>query len=112
MVILGFTFILVLALFAYLTYRNTLEKNRWLLWTAVFMVPLAYLASVSGWIVAEIGRQPWVIQDLMPTLTAVTKIDTLSVIITFFMFATIFTALLIAELKIMSTQIKKGPQEN
>ena len=112
MVILGFTFILVLVLFAYLTYRNTLDKNRWLLWIAIFMVPLAYIASISGWIVAEVGRQPWVIQDLMPTLTAVTKIDTVSVITTFFMFAAIFTALLIAEVKIMYTQIKKGPQEH
>lgn len=112
MVILGFLFILVLALFAYLMYRGTLEKNKWLLRTGIFFIPLAYIASISGWNVAEVGRQPWVIQDLMPTLTAVTKIDTASVITTFWLFAAIFTALLIAEVRIMYTQIKKGPQNH
>ncbi|MFB6340390.1 cytochrome ubiquinol oxidase subunit I [Saccharicrinis sp. FJH62] len=112
MVILGFMFIIVLGIFGYMLYRGTLEKNKWLLWLGIVFVPLTYLASIAGWNVAEIGRQPWVIQDLMPTLTAVTKIDSASVITTFWMFAAIFTALLIAELRIMFTQIKKGPQEH
>jgi len=64
-----------------------------------------------GWIVAEVGRQPWVIQDLMPTFSAVTHLDVTTVQITFWLFVVVFTALLIAEIKIMTKQIKIGPKE-
>lgn len=56
------------------------------------------------------GRQPWVVQDLMPTSAAVTRIASHWVVTTFWMFAVLFTVLLIAELKIMFTQIKKEAQ--
>jgi len=59
-------------------------------------------------VLAEVGRQPWVIQDLMPTIAAVTKISTGAVRVTFWLFAIIFTTLLIAEIKIMMRQIKIG----
>jgi cytochrome d ubiquinol oxidase subunit I len=77
---------------------------------ALFTIPLAYLATQAGWVLAEMGRQPWVIQDLLPTMAAVSHIDTSSVQITFFLFAVLFTALLIAELSIMFKQIKNGPK--
>jgi cytochrome d ubiquinol oxidase subunit I len=66
---------------------------------------------MCGWVVAEVGRQPWVIQDLMPTISAVSKVKTGMVQTTFLLFAVTFTILLIAELKIMFAQIKKGPKE-
>lgn len=81
---------------------------RWLLYVGIWTIPLVYIASQAGWVLAELGRQPWVIQDLMPTLAAVSKIDATSVQITFWLFAATFTTLLIAEIKIMLTQIKKG----
>jgi cytochrome d ubiquinol oxidase subunit I len=56
------------------------------------------------------GRQPWVIQDMLPTMAAVSHINTSSVQITFFLFAVLFTVLLIAELSIMFRQIKMGPK--
>ena len=65
------------------------------------MLPLAYIASEAGWIVAELGRQPWAIQDMMPTLAAVSDISTGSVALTFFIFLVLFTVLLVAELRIM-----------
>jgi cytochrome d ubiquinol oxidase subunit I len=61
--------------------------------------------------VAEVGRQPVVIQDILPTNAAVSQLQPASVQITFWMFFLIFTALLIAEIKIMTKQIKKGPGE-
>ena len=64
----------------------------------------------AGWIVAEVGRQPWVIQDLMPTGAAVSKLSTGSVQLTFFLFLILFTILLIAEIGIMTKAIKKGPE--
>ena len=108
MVILGMYFIVLFALIGFVMHKNVLTKQRWLLWIMVWSMPLGYIASESGWILAEVGRQPWVIQDLMPTITAVTKIDATSVQTTFWLFAAIFTALLIAEIRIMVTAIKDG----
>lgn len=111
MVILGFYFILLFALYLYYIKREMLNRRRWFLRLALWSIPLAYVASQCGWIVAEMGRQPWVIQDLMPTMAAVSNIDNSAVQITFFLFLAVFTALLIAEIKIMLKQIKIGPNE-
>lgn len=110
MVFLGMYFILFFFLSFLFTIKGKLEKHRKFLRLAIWTIPLAYIASQCGWIVAEVGRQPWVIQDLMPTVAAVTKISTSAVQVTFFLFAAIFTLLLIAELKIMMRQIKIGPK--
>ena len=83
--------------------RDVAGSRRWLHWAAIAMLPLAYIASEAGWIVAELGRQPWAIQDMMPTLAAVSDISTGSVALTFFIFLVLFTVLLVAELRIMCT---------
>jgi len=111
MVILGVYFLGLFIVFLFLAMRNQLHDKKWLLWAAVWTIPLAYVASQAGWIVAEVGRQPWVIQDLMPTMKAVTQIDTGSVMLTFFLFAVTFIGLAIAEVKIMLKQIKVGPKK-
>lgn len=111
MVILGFHFGVLFLVMLFFSLKNKLDNKRWLLWVALWTMPLAYLASESGWVLAEMGRQPWVIQDLMPTMTAVSNIDSTSVIITFWLFFVVFTALLIAEIKIMLKQIKLGPNK-
>lgn len=109
MVFLGGHFMLLFILVLYFTMKNKIENKKWLLWSALLTIPLAYIASESGWVLAEVGRQPWVIQDLMPNIAAVSQIDASSVQVTFFLFLAIFTTLFIAEVKIMLTQIKKGP---
>lgn len=108
MVALGFWFLLLLVLFLIALFKGTLERRRGLLKLAIITVPLAYIASQAGWVVAEMGRQPWVIQDILPTVAAVSHIDSTSVMITFWLFAVLFTGLLIAELSIMFKQIKNG----
>ena len=105
----GCFFILLLGLVWWLNRRDRLASKRWLLRTTVWSVPLAYLASQAGWIVAEVGRQPWAIQDLLPVGVAVSKLPSSSVTTTFFLFLALFTALLIAEISIMLRQIRKGP---
>jgi len=112
MVGLGTYFLFFFILSLYLTMKDKIQNKKMLLRLAVLTIPLGYIAQEAGWIVAEVGRQPWVIQDLMPTIAAVSQIDTSNVIITFFLFLTVFTALLIAEIKIMLSSIKKGPEEN
>jgi cytochrome d ubiquinol oxidase subunit I len=111
MVLLGGLFFIIFILSLIWAAKNTIEKKRWFLVITIIAIPLVYIASMSGWILAEVGRQPWVIQDLMPTIAAVTDISSTSVKITFWLFAVLFTTLLIAEVKIMLTQIKKGPKD-
>ncbi len=83
---------------------------RWLCWAAIALVPLAYVASESGWLVAEFGRQPWTIQDMLPTWAAVSDLHAGSVAVTFFLFLILFTTMLAVEINILLKQIKKGPQ--
>lgn len=111
MVALGFFFILFFALTLWFTLKDSIDRKKWLLRLAIFTMPLGFIASQAGWIVAEVGRQPWVIQDLLPTGAAVSQIDASAVQVTFILFAIIFTALLIAEISIMLRAIKNGPNE-
>ncbi len=110
MVILGFLFILIFSMALFFLYNGTILSQRWFLRVVLFSIPLTYIASELGWILAEMGRQPWIIQDLMPVSQAVTNIETGSVQTTFWIFAFIFTGLLIAEISIMLKQIKAGPK--
>lgn len=107
----GTLFILTLGLVWWLNRRGGLERRRWLLRLSIACVPLAYAASQAGWILAEMGRQPWAIQEMMPVSVAASKIPGSSVAFTFFLFLALFTALLVAELSIMARQIKLGPDE-
>jgi cytochrome d ubiquinol oxidase subunit I len=110
MVVIGMYFILFFLLALFYTLKGKIHKKKTFLRMAIFSIPLAYIATQCGWLVAEMGRQPWIIQDLMPTMNAVTKISSGAVQVTFWLFAIIFTTLLIAEIKIMSRQIKIGPK--
>jgi cytochrome d ubiquinol oxidase subunit I len=111
MVVLGFWFVILFVLALFFLFRNGIEDKLWYFRVAIISIPLAYLASQFGWIVTEVGRQPWVIQDLMPAITAVSNLNVGSVKLTFALFAIIFTLLLIAEIKIMLKQIKIGPKD-
>ena len=71
-----------------------------------------WVCSEAGWAVAEVGRQPWTVQDLLPTKAAISEIQSGSVILTFWLFAIIFTVLLIAEVSIMLKQINKRSLTN
>ena len=83
---------------------------KWHYWLAIALIPLAYIASESGWLVAEFGRQPWTIQDMLPTWVAVSDLHSSSVIVTFFIFLLLFTAMLAVEISILLKQIAKGPE--
>ena len=109
MVGLGFLFILVFILTLWGAMKRDGHIRKWILRLSILSVPLVYIASQAGWVVAEMGRQPWTIQDLLPTVAAVSRIDASLVMITFFLFFVLFTILLIAELKILFSQIRKGP---
>lgn len=110
MVTLGTWFTILFAIVLFLVTKRDILKYPVVLKAALFTIPLGYIASEAGWVVAEVGRQPWAIQDLMPVGIAATKIASTNVITSFFIFAVLFTILLIAEIKIMTKQIKIGPE--
>jgi cytochrome d ubiquinol oxidase subunit I len=109
MVILGTLFPLILLLYLFYAYKDTISQQRWLLRLGLLSVPLAYVASQAGWIVAEVGRQPWTIQNILPVSVARSNLTVGAVQTTFFLFLLLFTILLIAEIKIMLKQIQIGP---
>jgi len=110
MVGLGTWFILLFILVLYFTMTNEMHNKKWLLYASLFTLPFGYVAQEAGWITAEVGRQPWAIQDMLPVGMATSNVATTSVMITFWLFAILFTGLLIAEVKIMLKQIKIGPE--
>ncbi len=81
----------------------------WHYWAAIALVPLAYIASECGWLVAEFGRQPWTIQDMLPTWASVSDLNAGSVAFTFILFLILFTTMLAVEINILLKQIQKGP---
>lgn len=110
MVMLGGYFILFFLVVLFLVYKKDLTRMRWMHWIALFTIPLGYLAGQAGWAVAECGRQPWTIQDMLPVDAAISKLEVGSVQTTFFIFLVLFTILLVAEVGIMLKAIRKGPE--
>lgn len=90
--------------------RKRLEGMRWLQWASLLSIPLVYIAGQAGWIVAEAGRQPWVIEGLLPTKAAVSSVSVGAVQTTFFLFVAIFTLFLAIEIRILIKAIKEGPK--
>lgn len=82
-------------------------ERRWVHWLGLISIPIVWICSQAGWVLAEVGRQPWVIQDLMPTGVAVSDISSGSVQTTFWIFAILFTLMLAAEISIMIRYINR-----
>ena len=110
MVGLGSFLMLLLVVLAFLTWKKKLNNYRWLHWTTLLSIPLVYLCGQAGWIVAEAGRQPWTIQDLLPVNVAVSSLSTGSVKTTFFIFVAVFALFLAIEISILLKAIVKGPE--
>jgi cytochrome d ubiquinol oxidase subunit I len=110
MVGLGMFFILLMTVFFWLSARRKLDRYPMLLRIAVFAIPLPWVAIELGWVVAEFGRQPWVIEGVLPTAAAVSNLGAVSVLITLLGFAAIYTALIVIEMSLMVKAIRKGPQ--
>jgi cytochrome d ubiquinol oxidase subunit I len=85
---------------------------RWLLWVLAFALPLPWIAAESGWVVAEVGRQPWVVEGVLPTFLAVSGISTSNVLVTLFGFIGFYTALLLVDIFLMIKAIRLGPEHN
>ena len=110
MVGIGMTLILLTGTFFVLSARRQLDKRRWLLKAAVWAIPLPWIAIEAGWLVAEFGRQPWVIEGVLPTAVAVSDLGITTLLITLTGYIAIYTVLLIVEMKLLLKTIRKGPE--
>jgi len=70
MAFLGVLMLLVAAVGAWLYWKQRLERARWFHWTAIVAIAFPYIAATSGWILTEMGRQPWIVQGLLLTSKA------------------------------------------
>ncbi len=110
MVGLGMFFILLTGTFFVLSAMRQLDRWHWLLKVAVWSIPLPFLAAECGWIVAELGRQPWVIEGVLPTAVAVSNLGASTVLLTLCIFTLLYTVLLVIEWKLLFKAIRKGPE--
>ena len=110
MVGLGMLLALMLLLATLFAWKDRLEGKKWFFVFALLCIPLVYICGQCGWIVAEVGRQPWTIQGLLPVNVAISSLSAGAVKTTFFLFLAIFALFLVIEIRIMLGAIKKGPK--
>ena len=111
MVGLGFFFIALFATAFWLSARCRLDRYRWFLRVAFWSLPLPWIAAELGWIVAEYGRQPWVIEGVLPTALGVSSTDVGNVLFSLIGFALFYSALLVVDLFLLTKYIRLGPDE-
>jgi cytochrome d ubiquinol oxidase subunit I len=107
----GFYFIAFFALAFYFCQRRQIAKRRWFLWLAFFSLPLPWIAIEVGWLVAEYGRQPWVVEGLLPTFMGVSSVSATNVWISLLGFIFFYTILAIVEVYLMVKYIRNGPEK-
>ncbi|MEO5598891.1 MAG: cytochrome ubiquinol oxidase subunit I [Novosphingobium sp.] len=107
---LGFFFIGFFAL-AFYSASSSQFENRWFLRVAVAIIPLPWLAIELGWVLAEIGRQPWAVEGVLPTFLAASSLTAGQVWATIIGFTLLYSTLAFIEVRLMLTAIRKGPVE-
>jgi cytochrome d ubiquinol oxidase subunit I len=109
MVASGFAMLMLFALSFYHCAKRQEYKKRWLLWTALFALPLPWIAAETGWFVAEFGRQPWTISGILPTHLSVSSLSVESVYGSLISFIVFYTLLFIIEMYLMIRFARLGP---
>lgn len=109
MVIFGFIMLFLIGASFYYTVRRTIERQRWLLKALVWSLPLPWIACETGWFVAEFGRQPWAIGEVLPTFLATSSLTSGDLIFSLFGFIGFYTLLLTIELYLMIKYARLGP---
>lgn len=90
--------------------RRDLEASPRLLRLLPWVIPLPYLTIMAGWAVAEIGRQPWIVYELMRTSDAVSPVPASSVLVSLLGFLAVYTLLGVVDIWLLYTQSRKGPE--
>ncbi len=109
MVACAFLLLGVFALSLWHTAREE-EAPRWLFRLAVLVLPLPWIAAEVGWFVAEFGRQPWVIEGVLPTFLATSELGVGNLLLTIAGFTLIYGVLAVIEVRLMLAAIRAGPE--
>ncbi|RSD21863.1 cytochrome ubiquinol oxidase subunit I [Amycolatopsis eburnea] len=109
MITLGFAMLLCALLGTLLLFRNWLTKARLLHYLMVAAIPLPFVASIMGWLVRELGRQPWLIWGKLRTADAVADVPAGQILFSFIAFSLLFAALAVADWVLMARVAKRGP---
>jgi cytochrome d ubiquinol oxidase subunit I len=109
MVGLGFYFIALFATMFVLASRREPERHRWLLHVCLWSLPLPWIAAELGWVVAEVGRQPWTIDGVLPTFLSASSVPASNVLISIAGFVLFYSTLLVVEVYLMVRTIRNGP---
>ncbi|MDX5405425.1 MAG: cytochrome ubiquinol oxidase subunit I [Chromatiaceae bacterium] len=109
MVACGFAMLLLFALAFWHSAKRTVDKPKWLLKFAVFSLPLPWIACEAGWFVAEYGRQPWAIGEILPTHLAVSQLSVTDIWISLISIMVLYTLFVIIEMWLMTKYAKIGP---
>ncbi|SKC73263.1 cytochrome ubiquinol oxidase subunit I [Pseudoxanthomonas indica] len=110
MVGVGFYFIVFFAFAFWLASTQQLERRRWFLKLAFYSLPLPWLAIEAGWLIAEYGRQPWIIDGVLPTFFAASGLKLHQILISLAGFVIVYTTLAIIDVWLMRKVIVKGPE--
>jgi cytochrome d ubiquinol oxidase subunit I len=109
MVACGMYFIALFAYSFWLASKRRFDSKRWYLKLALYSLPLPWLAIELGWIVAEYGRQPWAISDVLPTALGVSSVSAGQVLFSIIGFVVFYTALAVVDVMLMLRYARKGP---
>ncbi|MBY7860707.1 cytochrome ubiquinol oxidase subunit I [Vibrio fluvialis] len=109
MVACGFVMLFVFGAAFVQTCRQKIEQKRWILKAALFSIPLPWIAVETGWFVAEFGRQPWAVGEILPVHTAASALSAAEIWTSLFAILALYTAFLIAEVYLMVKFARKGP---
>jgi len=113
MVVLGLLMIIAALAAAIISKRGRLTESRTFLSLMVFAIPLPYLAGQLGWIVAEVGRQPWIVYGMLKTSDAVSRsIDVTQVVISLLGFTLLYGGLGIVDIVLLTKHARKGPDRD
>lgn len=104
----GVMFLLLVLGVSY-TWRNVLEKKPFFLRCCVWAIPLPFIAAECGWVLAEVGRQPWAIHDILPVFMSTSTLDAASLITSLILFALFYGILIGVELFLMFKYARLGP---
>ncbi|MGA7803165.1 cytochrome ubiquinol oxidase subunit I [Bradyrhizobium sp.] len=108
MVVFGFALLAVFVIALWYTMREA-EAPRWLFRLALVAFPLPWLAVELGWFVAEFGRQPWIIDGVLPTFLATSELGVADLILTIIGFTAVYGVLAVIECRLMLHAIGNGP---
>jgi cytochrome bd ubiquinol oxidase subunit I len=111
MVAFGLWFILLFAVAFWFSAKLQLDKYRWFLWASLLSLPLPWVTAELGWIVAEYGRQPWVIEGVLPTAQGVSSTDPRNVLFSLLGFGVFYSTLLVADLYLLVKYARLGPED-